>query len=135
MKRSLLFFLLGWALVGCGGGNSGSDVTITLAGTVTQGATSGGQGNPAPSAVVTINETHQSATITSANNGTYSIGSVPVGGTFTVQVTEPNNALINVSCGIRIPDSTTIQVTSSPDVCSAGTSPAIGTLILNITLP
>ncbi|TAJ97919.1 MAG: hypothetical protein EPO39_18845 [Candidatus Manganitrophaceae bacterium] len=138
MKKFVFFLFLMSILPGCGGGGGRSDpaVTIILRGILTNGVALGGQnggGNPAQSGTVTISSLGKTATITQANPGAYSITDVPVGGNYTVVASEPNNPLADVTCGISIPDSTTITVDSQTNgTCVAGTG-NIGELILNIT--
>lgn len=137
MKKFVFFIFLMSVLSGCGGGGGRNDpeVTVILKGILTIGATNGGQGNPANSGQVKINELDKTATITSANPGAYSITDVPVGGNYTIHVTDTNgfNPTVNVTCGISIPDSTTLTVNSSSGgTCTRGTG-NIGELVLNIS--
>lgn len=138
MKKFVFFLFLMSILSGCGGGGGRSDpaVTIILRGVLTLGAAQGGQagqGNPSPSGQVTITELNKTATITSANPGFYSITDVPVGGDYTVHVTDANSPTINVTCPISIPDSTTMTIgTPTGGTCARG-SGNIGELVLNIT--
>lgn len=136
MKKLAFFLFLTVIVSGCGGGGrDDDDVTILLRGILTLGATQGGQGNPAPSGVVAITQLNKSDTITSADLGAYSISGVPVGGNYTVQVTDTdgNNPTINVTCEISIPDSITLTVNSqNGGTCVRGNS-NIGELVLNIT--
>ncbi|MFY9271000.1 MAG: hypothetical protein WAO55_14760 [Candidatus Manganitrophaceae bacterium] len=135
MKKSALILFLILLLSGCGGGGRGNnEIGITLTGTVSQGAVSGGQGNPVPSATVTIPELNKSDEITQTDGGRYAISGIPIGGTFTVRVTDPNTQTVDVTCGITIPNSTTLTVTSNSTACSVGTSSGAGELVLNITI-
>lgn len=134
MKRLGFFLFLSVILSGCGGGGRGDDdVTIILRGLLTIGVTQGGQGNPAASGEVTITQLNKTDTLTQPDNGIYSISGVPVGGDYTVQVTDQNNPVVNVTCGISIPDSTTLTVTSQNGGTCVPGSGNIGELVLNIT--
>ncbi|NKE70940.1 hypothetical protein [Candidatus Manganitrophus noduliformans] len=135
MKRLAFFLFLMVSISGCGGGGrDNDDVTIILRGILTQGTTQGGQGNPATSGEVAITELNKSDTVESSSLGAYSISGVPVGGNYTVRVTDTNSPTVNVTCEISIPDSTTLTVTSqSGGTCVAG-SANIGELALNITI-
>jgi len=134
MKKTIFVLSLFALLAGCGGGGS-NQPTITLKGSLTQGVAQGGQGgngNPATSGTVTITELNKSASVTSAAPGVYSIPDVPVGGNYTVHVTEPNSPTVNVTCPISIPDSTTLTIgTASGGTCTRG-SGNIGDLVLDI---
>lgn len=139
MKKFVFFLFLMSILSGCGGGGGRSDppVTIVLRGSLTLGAAQGGLGgggNPAPSGVVKVTELNKSATITNSNNGLYSITDVPVGGNYTVDVTDPQGTQVfHVVCGISIPDSTNMTINSqSGGTCVRG-SGNIGELVLDIT--
>lgn len=137
MKRIVLALFLGLVLAGCGGGGSrgGDNVTITLQGTVFQGDQQGGLGgggNPLAGATVTVVQLNRAAT--TPIGGGYSIPDVPVGGNYTVTVTEQNNALVNASCAISIPDSTTLTVTGSTGGTCTRVPSAAGILALNITV-
>lgn len=136
MKKTIFALSLFALLAGCGGGDrNGSQATITLKGTLTQGVAQGGQGgngNPATSGTITITELNKSASVTSAVPGAYSIPDVPVGGNYTVHVTEPNSPTVDVTCAISIPESTTLTIgAQSGGTCTQG-SGNVGDLILNI---
>ncbi len=136
MKRLAFFLFAMFILSGCGGGGGrdDDDVTIILRGVLTQGTTQGGQGNPATSGEVAITELNKRDTVESSSLGAYSISGVPVGGNYTVRVTDTNSPTVNVTCGISIPDSTTLTVNSqSGGTCVPG-SGNIGELVLNITI-
>lgn len=133
MKRLAFLFLL-IILSGCGGGGGRGDdgVTITLKGLLTIGVTQGGQGNPAASGEVTITELNKTDSLTQPDIGIYSISGVPVGGNYTVQVSDLNNPIVNVTCRISIPDSTTLTVNSQSGGTCVPRSGNIGELVLNI---
>lgn len=134
MKRFVFILFLTLILSGCGGGGRGDDeVTIVLRGILTIGVTQGGQGNPATSGQVAVTQLNKSDTITQPDNGAYSISGVPVEGNYTIQVSDANNPLVNVTCGISIPDSTTLTVNSQSGGTCVVESGNIGELVLNIT--
>lgn len=134
MKKWAFFVFMMFILSGCGGGGrGGDDPTIILSGILTVGGTGGGQGNPATSGEVTIVELNKTDSLIPPDNGVYRISGVPIGGNYTVRVTDQNNQLINVTCDISIPDSTTLNVTSEDGGTCVPGSANIGELVLNIT--
>ena len=136
MKKLVFFLLLLTFLQGCGGGGGDESITVILEGIANQVTGQGGQTTPALGAIIKVVELNKSDEVTQNKvpQGSYTITGVPVGGTYTVNITTSFINLVDINCTIQIPNTSTLTITNDGNgACVAGAS-APGVLVMNITL-